>query len=364
MSGFDLGTRHVGDGSPCLIVAEVAQAHEGSLGMAHAYIDAVAKAGADAVKFQCHIADAESWPDEPWRVEPEWQQDETRFDYWRRMEFSPEQWWSLAAHATAQGLIFLCSPFSVEAVKILDPLVPAWKVPSGEITNKPLLGAIAETGKPAILSTGMSTEQEEQEALGFFVENDAPWAILQCTSQYPCPPERLGLNHLRQDSWSHGLSDHSGTIYAGLAAAALGCDILEVHVCFSKDQFGFDTSSSITMAMLKQLVEGVRFIEKAKTPVDKDELAKELKPMRDLFMGRHEKGGVGVKRIVAGVVGILAFCLSVGSVLFLLQLIAVLLRMDDPIGQALGMVVFSVSGAVPLTGSLYLWFKAYQLATG
>ena len=122
MTGFDIGAKHVGDGAPCLIVAEVAQAHEGSLSLAHAYIDAIADAGADAVKFQCHIAEAESTPDEPWRVEPRWPQDNSRYDYWKRMEFTKDQWWSLQAHAEARGLIFLCSPFSVEAVRLLDKM--------------------------------------------------------------------------------------------------------------------------------------------------------------------------------------------------------------------------------------------------
>ena len=283
MTGFDIGARHVGDGCPCFIMAEVGQAHDGSFGNAHAYIDAIAKTGADAVKFQCHIADAESWPDEPWRVVPEWPQDKTRFDYWRRMEFSRDQWWSLAAHADAKGLEFLCSPFSEEAVKILDPLMDAWKVPSGEVKNQPLLGAIAATGKPVILSTGMCTELEWSKAYDYFAPNVRS---LHCTSLYPCPPERLDLGRI---AWQRGagFSDHSGTIYAGLAAVALGCDILEVHVCWSKEQFGFDTAASITIEDLRRLVEGVRFIERAKTPVDKDELAKELAPMRELFMGRR-----------------------------------------------------------------------------
>jgi len=285
VTGFDIGARHVGDGCSCFIMAEVGQAHDGSFGNAHAYIDAIAKTGADAVKFQCHIADAESWPDEPWRVVPEWPQDKTRFDYWRRMEFSRDQWWSLAAHTRAKGLEFLCSPFSEEAVRILDPLVDAWKVPSGEVTNEPLLGAIAATGKPVILSTGMGTHGEINLACQPFWDRGIRPAILQCTSMYPCPPEKVGLGEM--DLWAFGLSDHSGTIYAGLAAVAIGCNILEVHVCWSKEQFGFDTAASITIEDLRRLVEGVRFIEKAKRPVDKNALAKELEPMRELFMGRH-----------------------------------------------------------------------------
>lgn len=287
---FDIGPKHVGEGAPCFIIAEVAQAHEGSLGMAHAYIDAVAKAGVDAVKFQCHIAEAESTPDEEWRVMPTWPQDASRYEYWRRTSFTQEQWWSLKVHADEVGLVFLCSPFSVEAVKLLDPMVPAWKVPSGEVTNEALLKAIAKTRKPVILSLGMATSDEIADAVSLFVD----LALLQCTSEYPTPPTRVGLNVL--DQWrgiEHngpvGLSDHSGTIYAGLAAVALGCDILEVHVTFSRQSFGLDVDASITIEELCQLVEGVRFIEKAKTPVDKDALAKELEPMRRLFMDKHKR---------------------------------------------------------------------------
>jgi N-acetylneuraminate synthase len=273
----------------CRIIGEVAQAHDGSLGTAHAYIDAIARAGADAVKFQCHLAAAESTPDEPWRVPPEWPQDASRFDYWKRMEFTPEQWYGLKAHADEAGLLFLCSPFSVESVRLLDPLVGTWKLASGEVTNRPLLEAIAETAKPVIVSTGMMTMAELDEVLVWFPDH----AILQCTSAYPCPPERVGLNVLRDFRRLYdcpvGLSDHSGTIYPSLAAVTLGCDILEVHVTLSREAFGFDVSSSVTTAELRQLVDGVRFIERAMIPVDKDATARELEPMRRLFMDRWRR---------------------------------------------------------------------------
>src|SRR4030095_1630017 len=144
----------------CLIIGEVAQAHDGSLGMAHAYIDAVANAGADAVKFQTHIAAAESTPGEPWRVKFS-RQDTTRYDYWKRMEFSEEQWRGLADHANGRGLLFLSSGFSPEAVDLLERVgVPAWKVGSGEVSNPPLLAKMARTGKPVILSSGLSDWDE------------------------------------------------------------------------------------------------------------------------------------------------------------------------------------------------------------
>src|SRR4029077_2662993 len=116
----------------CLIIGEVAQSHDGSLGMAHAFIDAIANAGADAVKFQTHIASAESTLTEPWRVKFS-RQDATRYDYWKRMEFTKEQWSGLKLHAEERGLLFLSSPFSLEAVELLEEIgIKAWKVASGE----------------------------------------------------------------------------------------------------------------------------------------------------------------------------------------------------------------------------------------
>lgn len=272
----------------CLIIGEIAQTHDGSLGTAHAYIDAIARAGADAVKFQTHIAAAESTPGEPWRVKFS-PQDETRYEYWRRMEFSEAQWIGLAEHAAEQKLLFLSSPFSFEAVDLLDRIgVPAWKVGAGETTNVPMIERVARTKKPVILSSGMTTWSELDRAVDCVRRNGAEAAVLQCTSAYPCPPEKLGLNVLAQlrDRYDCpvGLSDHSGTIYAGLAAATLGAEILEVHVAFSRECFGPDVIASVTTTEFKQLVEGVRFIEKAiANPVDKEAMAAALAPMRSLF---------------------------------------------------------------------------------
>src|SRR5438132_3476892 len=144
----------------CLIVGEVAQAHDGSLGMAHAFIDAIAAAGADAVKFQTHLAHAESTPAEPWRVRFS-AQDDSRYAYWRRMEFTEDQWCGLRAHAIDRGLLFLSSPFSLEAIELLTRVgVAAWKVASGEIANTSILDRMTETGLPIMLSTGMSRVDE------------------------------------------------------------------------------------------------------------------------------------------------------------------------------------------------------------
>lgn len=270
------------------MIAEVAQNHDGSLGTAHAYIDAVARAGADAVKFQTHIAAAESTPGEPWRT-PFSPQDASRYDYWRRVEFTAEQWKGLADHARRAGLEFLSSAFSLEAVDLLERIgVPAWKVGAGEITNLPLIERMARTGTGVILSTGVASWEDLDRAVETVRRFDTPVAVMQCTTLYPCPAERVGLNVMAEIRERYGcpvgLSDHSGTVYAGLAAATLGADLLEVHTVFSRECFGPDVAASLPTADLRDLVQGVRFIEKAlANPVNKDVVAGELVEMRRIF---------------------------------------------------------------------------------
>jgi len=275
-------------GRACLIVGEVAQAHDGSLGMAHAFVDAIAAAGAGAVKFQTHIAAAESSPAERFRVQFSLQ-DATRQDYWRRMEFTEEQWAGLRKHANERGLFFLSSPFSIQAADMLHRVgVPAWKVAAGEVANVPLFERMAATGLPILLSTGMSGLAEVDAAVARITARSLPLCVLQCTTAYPCPPEDVGLNLIPFFRGRYkcpvGLSDHSGTIYAGLAASAIGIEVLEVHVTLSREMGGPDVPASVTTAELRQLIEGVRFIEKAKAaPVDKDAMSRRLQPLRDLF---------------------------------------------------------------------------------
>lgn len=276
-------------GSACTVIAEVSQSHDGSLGMAHAFIDAAANAGADAIKFQTHIASAESTPSEPWRKRFSFQ-DATRYDYWRRMEFTEEQWCGLQRHAQERDLHFLSSAFSLEAVQLLQRVgVAAWKVASGEINNAALLEAMAASQLPILLSTGMSTLREIDSAAELVRRLNVPLAVLQCTSLYPCPPEHLGLNVIgelraRYDC-AVGLSDHSATIYSGLAAATLGIEILEVHIALSRDMFGPDVIASITPQELRALVDGIRYIECARNhPVDKTVLPDFAVSLRAIFM--------------------------------------------------------------------------------
>ena len=272
----------------CLIIGEVALTHDGSLGLAHAFVDAIANAGADAVKFQTHIAAAESTPSEPFRVKFS-RQDATRYDYWKRMEFTEEGWRGLAEHARERGILFLSSPFSVQAVDLLERVgMSLWKIASGETSNAMLLDRILQTGKPVLLSTGMSPIEEIDEAVARVRARHVDVGVFQCTTAYPCPPEKIGLNLIpfyreRYGCWV-GLSDHSATIYPGLAGAAFGLDMLEVHVALSREMFGPDVIASVTTAELRQLVDGIRFIERMRAnPLDKNISAQETAPLRKLF---------------------------------------------------------------------------------
>ncbi|MBO9606990.1 MAG: N-acetylneuraminate synthase family protein [Paenibacillaceae bacterium] len=272
----------------CLLVAEVGQAHDGSLGTAYAMVDAAAEAGADAVKFQTHIAAEESTPAEPWRV-PFSVQDKSRYEYWKRMEFSSEMWFGLAAYARSKGLLFLSSPFSVAAADMLAGLdMPLWKVASGEVANLPLIDRMLATGAPLLISTGLCTIDELDACVARARSAGREFLVLQCTTAYPCPPEKIGLNLLDYYSDRYqcrvGLSDHSGTIFPGIVAAAIGAAIVEVHVVFSKRAFGPDVSSSLTFEQLRELADGMAFVERMRRhPLDKAAAVRELEPLRHMF---------------------------------------------------------------------------------
>ena len=266
-------------------MAEVGMVHDGSLMDAHAYIDAVADAGADAVKFQAHFSDWESTPGEPWRVRPKYSQDESRFAYWKRTAFRPDQWGILSDHAADRGLDFVLSAFSDEAVWALDGYVDAWKIASGEVGHASLLEAVRKSGRPIYLSTGMSTIDEIQVAMDLLVRSKV--TVMQCTSIYPCPPELWGLGHIsmlksRYPLSGVGYSDHSGTIVAPVAAAVFGAEIVEVHVCWDKRQGGFDVESSLTIDELGELCDAISALNRA-GDVPKDEMAERLKDMRAIF---------------------------------------------------------------------------------
>ena len=288
MAEFSIGNRKIAESAPALVIAEVAQAHDGSVNFAHAFIDAAAAAGADAIKFQTHIAAAESSAAEQWRVQFS-RQDATRFDYWKRMEFTPEQWRALKEHAETNGLLFLSSPFSIEAIELLSDIgIRAWKIASGEVRNEVLLERLINTRLPVLLSSGMSSWAELDATVKRLKDAAIPVLLMQCTSAYPCPPERVGLNILAEmKARFHcevGLSDHSGTIWPAIASIMAGGKVVEVHVTWDRTMFGPDTIASVTFAELKQMVEGIRFIETmVQHPVDKEVEAAGMDRMRRMF---------------------------------------------------------------------------------
>lgn len=289
MSNYlEISSKRIGVDEPCFIIAEIAQAHDGSLGIAHSYIDAVAEAGADAIKFQTHIAAAESSLDEPFRVKFSYE-DATRYDYWKRMEFTEDQWSGLSKHCEDVGLVFLSSPFSVEAVDLLEKTnMPAWKVGSGEVNNPVILDAMVATGKPILLSSGMSNWDEIDRSVNKIKKTETSLAILQCTSKYPTQFIDVGLNVIEEMRNKYdvpvGLSDHSGSIFPALAAIASRTNLIEIHIVFDRNMFGPDSKASITLEQLKDLVDFRNsFYVMNQNPVDKDKMAENLSEMRNLF---------------------------------------------------------------------------------
>jgi N,N'-diacetyllegionaminate synthase len=272
---------------PFYTIAEIGQAHEGSLGLAHSYIDALVLTGVDAIKFQVHIAEAESSEFESFRVKFSYE-DATRFDYWKRMEFSIEQWQELKNHCEDKGVDFLASPFSVAAVNLLNRLgVNAFKIGSGEVTNWLMLEHIARTGKQIYLSSGMSSWQELDETVKFLAQYESPLTILQCTTAYPTLPHQWGLQIIpelkRRYNCPVGYSDHSGDIFACLGATALGADVLEFHAVFDKRMFGPDAPASITINDIEKLITGVRAIRTALQAEVNKENVREFDSLKKLF---------------------------------------------------------------------------------
>jgi N,N'-diacetyllegionaminate synthase len=269
------------------IIAEIAQAHDGSLGMAHAYIDAVAKTDCNAIKFQTHIAEAESSIHEPFRVQFS-KQDKTRFDYWKRMEFSLEQWTALKEHCDAVGLEFMSSPFSNAAVDLLEEVgVKRFKIGSGEVNNFVLLEKIAQTGKPVIISSGMSSYKELDATVAFLKERNVNYSILQCTTAYPTKPAQFGLHIIKNLKERYnvptGFSDHSASIEASIAAVTLGAEILEFHVVFNKEMFGPDAKASLNFEETTNLVKAVRNLEIAfHHKIDKEDNS-QFRELKNIF---------------------------------------------------------------------------------
>jgi N,N'-diacetyllegionaminate synthase len=232
---------------PC-IIAEVGSVHDGSFGNACKLIELAATCGADVVKFQTHLAEHETLPTAP---APSYFQGEPRYEYFRRTSFTPSQWAYLRDQCQEFGIQFMSSPFSLEAIDLLEDLdVNSYKVPSGEVSNLPLLEKLSELGKPVHLSSGMSSWMELDKAVSI-LKGKVDLTVMQCTSAYPCPAELVGLNVISEIKFRYGVdvnvgfSDHTAGIAAGPAAAALGASIIEKHLTFSRKMYGSDASNAL-----------------------------------------------------------------------------------------------------------------------
>lgn len=284
---------------PFQVIAEIGSVHDGSFGNACKLIELAAHCGADVVKFQTHISSAETLRNAPM---PSYFRGEPRYEYFERTAFSPAQWRDLREECGRQGVEFLSSPFSIAAVDLLEEIgAGIYKVPSGEVSNRPLLEHLAALGKPVLLSSGMSSWTELDEAVEI-LRDRVELNVMQCTSAYPCPPERAGLNVLAEmrrrygEGVTLGFSDHTAGIAAGSAAAALGATVIEKHLTFSRAMYGSDAANALEPDDFALYCRSVREVwTMLSHPVDKNDLAP-FQEMKRVF----EKSVVAARPIAAG----------------------------------------------------------------
>ena len=283
-----------------IIIAEIGSVHDGSFGNALKLIETAAECGADVVKFQTHISSAETLRNAPM---PPYFKGEPRYEYFERTAFSFEQWQQIKAHCVSQGVEFLSSPFSIQALELLGKLdAKSYKVASGEVTNLPLLEAMAKTKKRIYLSSGMSSWNELDIAVETIRRYNPDLYVMQCTSSYPTSYERVGLNVMLEMKARYnlpvGFSDHTTTNYAAYGAVTLGASVIEKHLTFSKRMFGSDAKNASEPHEFAELVKGVRAIQTIQVnPVDKNDLHP-YQVMKDTF----EKSMVANQDLSAGTV--------------------------------------------------------------
>lgn len=258
MEELQIGHRKIGPQYPPFIIAEVGINHEGSFEKAIQMVDAAVAAGADCIKFQCHITEAEMIPTD---MKPGKISDERLWDIIKRCELTEDEERRIKSCCEEKGIIYLCTPFSREAADRLESMgIPAFKIGSGECNNIPLLEHIARKGKPMILSTGMNDLESVKRSVMIIQKYDCPLMLMQCTSMYPTPYDKVQLGAIRELIQEFkipvGLSDHSPGIYTCLGAVALGACALEKHFTFSREWPGPDVPISIEPHELAELVKG------------------------------------------------------------------------------------------------------------
>jgi N-acetylneuraminate synthase len=268
---LDIGGRPVGPGRPCFIIAEAGVNHNGSLELALRLVEAAADAGADAVKFQTFRAEEVVVADAP---QADYQVantggGESQLQMLKNLELSPSDHQAVQERCRQRGIMFLSTAFDAQSADLLESLgLPVFKVPSGEITNLPLLKHIAGKGQPVILSTGMSSLEEVARAVAVLRAGGAAGiALLHCVSNYPAQPQDVNLRAMATMAQALGLavgySDHTLGLEVPLAAVALGACIIEKHFTLDRALPGPDHAASAEPAQLAALVKGARVVEAA-----------------------------------------------------------------------------------------------------
>jgi len=261
--------RQVGDGCPCFVIAEIGQNHNGQINLAKKLIDMAARCNADAVKFQKREI---SWEltkeayDRPYEGPNSFGQ--TYGIHREYLELDESQHRELRDYALAAGLIYFCTPCDPPSVDMLERIGnPIYKVASRDVSNIPLLKHLAKTGKPVILSSGMSSMQEISEAIAAFEGSDCQLTLMQCVSEYPAQPENVNLKAMKtmrdQFGLLVGLSDHTAGVITGVAGANVGAFAVEKHVTMSRAMNGTDHAAALEEEGLKRLVSYIRICERA-----------------------------------------------------------------------------------------------------
>jgi N-acetylneuraminate synthase len=266
-----IGSHEVGSGRPCFIVAEAGVNHNGSLDLALKLVDAAVAAGADAVKFQTFRADrlvTLNAPKAAYQSETTGEA-ESQFEMLRKLELDERGHRTLVVHCASRGIAFLSTPFDEESADFLETLdVPAYKLPSGELTNLPFLRHVAQKKRPMIMSTGMATMEEVGQAVeAVRIAECKDLVLLHCVSAYPADPADVNLRAMATLTEAFGVpvgySDHTLGIEVALAAVAMGACILEKHFTLDRSLPGPDHRISAEPAELAALVASARIVEAA-----------------------------------------------------------------------------------------------------
>ena len=252
------------------IIAEAGVNHNGSFELACKLVDAAKAAGADCIKFQTFKSDALV---SHFAQKAEYQKDTTgegaQVDMLRKLELSYDEFEELKKYCDKVGICFLSTPFDFDSIAFLSSInMPFWKIPSGEVTNYPYLVALAKTGKPVVMSTGMCEIEEIKDALNVLRNNGTKdIKLLHCNTEYPTPFEDVNLKAISTMRETFGLevgySDHTKGIEASIAAVALGATIIEKHFTLDCNMEGPDHKASLEPKELSDMVKSIRHIEKA-----------------------------------------------------------------------------------------------------